>query len=106
MVDATSLFDNPPSYQDEYYDAIALPEISKISISQSVQVCDQFSFSHLMVCCVLTLVQSLQAPLTTSHTATISGSIESKNGRGRGGLTMSLRQIISPLMWGEVCLGQ
>lgn len=81
-VDATSLFDSPASYEDEYYDAITMPEIAKISISQSVQ-----------------------APLSTSHTATISGSMESKNGRGKGDLMMSLRQIVSPVMWGELSLG-
>ncbi|XP_039248600.2 dnaJ homolog subfamily C member 11-like [Styela clava] len=81
-VNATSLFDGQPYEEDEFYDSVAVPEITKLSLSQSVE-----------------------APLTVSHTATISGNLESKNGHGRGDLSVALRQVISPLMWGELTVG-
>lgn len=81
-VNATSIFDGPPYEEDDYYDVIAVPEITKLALSQSVE-----------------------APLTVSHTATLSGNLESKNGHGRGDMSVALRQVISPKMWGELTLG-
>uniref|UniRef100_H2ZE52 J domain-containing protein n=1 Tax=Ciona savignyi TaxID=51511 RepID=H2ZE52_CIOSA len=59
MINATSLFDEN-QFDDEYYDPqIMLPDITALSITQSIQ-----------------------APLSPSHTATLTGNLQTKNGNG------------------------
>jgi len=79
-VNATSLFDEQYAPEgDEYYDdIIMLPEISHMSIQQSVQ-----------------------APLTLSTTAKLSGGIQSSNGNGSGNCSFVLKKTYSPKSWGE-----
>jgi len=74
-VDATDLFDRY-LYDSEYDDLIdsSLPhlEVSEISLSQSIQ-----------------------APLTTSDTATLSGSLSTSNGTGNGSVSCGIRRVTS-----------
>jgi len=83
-INATSLFDNPypPEDEDFYDDLIFIPEIKEMVISQSVQ-----------------------APLTLSTTAKLSGNIQSNNGNGNGECSFLIKQIFSPKSWGEVEVG-
>ncbi|XP_064156550.1 dnaJ homolog subfamily C member 11-like [Anguilla rostrata] len=82
-VDATDLFDR---YEEEYEDVPAggFPhlEINRMHISQSIE-----------------------APLTTSDTAILSGSLSTHNGNGGGSITCALRRVTSAKGWGEVELG-
>uniref|UniRef100_A0AAY4ECB3 DnaJ homolog subfamily C member 11 n=1 Tax=Denticeps clupeoides TaxID=299321 RepID=A0AAY4ECB3_9TELE len=82
-VDATDLFDR----YDEDYDDVpggGLPhiEINKMHISQSIE-----------------------APLTTSDTAVLSGSLSTHNGNGGGNISLALRRVTSAKGWGEVEFG-
>uniref|UniRef100_H2ZE51 J domain-containing protein n=1 Tax=Ciona savignyi TaxID=51511 RepID=H2ZE51_CIOSA len=82
MINATSLFDEN-QFDDEYYDPqIMLPDITALSITQSIQ-----------------------APLSPSHTATLTGNLQTKNGNGHGDLNISLRKTMSAKMWGEFMVG-
>ncbi|XP_061076219.1 dnaJ homolog subfamily C member 11 [Conger conger] len=82
-VDATDLFDH---YEEEYEDAPSggFPqiEINRMHISQSIE-----------------------APLTTSDTAVLSGSLSTHNGNGGGSINLTLRRVTSAKGWGEVELG-
>ncbi|TRY56603.1 hypothetical protein DNTS_003516 [Danionella cerebrum] len=80
-IDATDLFD----HYEETYDEISgggggLPhiEINKMHISQSIE-----------------------APLTTSDTAILSGSLSTHNGNGGGNINVALRRVTSEKGWGE-----
>ncbi|XP_035596240.1 dnaJ homolog subfamily C member 11 isoform X1 [Oncorhynchus keta] len=82
-VDATDLFDR---YEEDYKD---LPgggfphvEINKMHISQSIE-----------------------APLTTTDTAVLSGSLSTHNGNGGGNINLALRRVTSAKGWGEVEFG-
>lgn len=44
----------------------------------------------------------LQAPLTTSDTAILSGSLSTHNGNGGGTINLALRRVTSAKGWGEV----
>nr|XP_002130372.1 dnaJ homolog subfamily C member 11 [Ciona intestinalis] len=82
-INASSLFDDNQFDQDEYYDdQITLPDITSMSITQSIQ-----------------------APLSLSHTATLTGNLQSTNGNGHGNLNVSLRKTMSSKMWGEFIVG-
>jgi len=83
-INATSLFDDLyDNSDDEYYEqSVILPDITKMSINQSVE-----------------------APLSVNHTATISGQLESNNGNGNGNFNVSLRKTLSSKTWGEVSFG-
>ncbi|XP_023330820.1 dnaJ homolog subfamily C member 11 isoform X2 [Eurytemora carolleeae] len=84
-VNCTDLFDRY-LYESEYDDIIdsQLPqfEISKIS-----------------------LFSSIQAPLTTTDTTTLSGNISTSNGRGEGGFNVGYRRFQSESAWQEFSLG-
>ncbi|XP_029574987.1 dnaJ homolog subfamily C member 11 isoform X2 [Salmo trutta] len=82
-IDATDLFDR---YEEDYKD---LPgggfphvEINKMHISQSIE-----------------------APLTTTDTAVLSGSLSTHNGNGGGNINLALRRVTSAKGWGEVEFG-
>jgi len=83
-INATSLFDELyDNTDDEYYESsIIIPDITKMSINQSVE-----------------------APLSLNHTATISGQLESNNGNGNGNFNVALRKNLSTKTWGEVAFG-
>ncbi|KAI1892479.1 hypothetical protein AGOR_G00133840 [Albula goreensis] len=82
-VDATDLFDR---YEEEYEDMPSggFPhlEINRMHISQSIE-----------------------APLTTTDTAILSGSLSTHNGNGGGNITLALRRVTSAKGWGEVEFG-
>ncbi|XP_026105670.1 dnaJ homolog subfamily C member 11 isoform X1 [Carassius auratus] len=88
-IDATDLFDR---YEEDYEEisgsdgggAGGLPhiEINKMHISQSIE-----------------------APLTTSDTAILSGSLSTHNGNGGGNINLALRRVTSAKGWGEVEFG-
>jgi len=84
-VNATDLFDRylyEPEY-DEYIES-GLPEleVSKLSIDQSIQ-----------------------APLSSRDTCTLSGNVHTSNGNGGGGLKCALRRITGDTGWMEAELG-
>ncbi|KAM9505579.1 dnaJ homolog subfamily C member 11-like isoform 3-T3 [Salvelinus alpinus] len=82
-VDATDLFDH---YEEDYEDVpgggFPHVEINKMHISQSIE-----------------------APLTTSDTAVLSGSLSTHNGNGGGNINVALRRVTSAKGWGEVEFG-
>ncbi|XP_053431466.1 dnaJ homolog subfamily C member 11 isoform X1 [Nycticebus coucang] len=82
-VDATDLFDR---YDEEYEDVSGsgLPqiEINKMHISQSIE-----------------------APLTATDTAILSGSLSTQNGNGGGSINFALRRVTSAKGWGELEFG-
>lgn len=49
-------------------------------------------------------LMSLQAPLTTTDTAVLSGSLSTHNGNGGGTINLALRRVTSANGWGEVRL--
>ncbi|XP_071944349.1 dnaJ homolog subfamily C member 11-like [Antedon mediterranea] len=46
--------------------------------------------------------QSIDCPLTTSDTATLTGSLTTRNGNGSGEISTSFRRVLSYQSWGEV----
>uniref|UniRef100_A0A8C9VRD5 DnaJ (Hsp40) homolog, subfamily C, member 11a n=1 Tax=Scleropages formosus TaxID=113540 RepID=A0A8C9VRD5_SCLFO len=82
-VDATDLFDH---YEDDYEDmpggGFPHIEINKMHISQSIE-----------------------APLTTTDTAILSGSLSTQNGNGGGNISLALRRVTSAKGWGELEFG-
>ncbi|XP_031817421.1 dnaJ homolog subfamily C member 11 [Sarcophilus harrisii] len=82
-VDATDLFDR---YDEEYEDVpgSGFPqiEINKMHISQSIE-----------------------APLTATDTAILSGSLSTQNGNGGGSINFALRRVTSAKGWGEFEFG-
>ncbi|KAK2188148.1 hypothetical protein NP493_143g03009 [Ridgeia piscesae] len=78
-VDATDLFESyMPADARQYSSPIPHFEINQMSINQSVE-----------------------CPLTTNDTATLSGSLSTHNGSGRGNISGSFRRIISQKSWAE-----
>ncbi|XP_007532804.1 dnaJ homolog subfamily C member 11 [Erinaceus europaeus] len=79
-IDATDLFDR---YEEEYEDVSgsSFPqiEINKMHISQSIE-----------------------APLTATDTAILSGSLSTQNGNGGGSINFALRRVTSAKGWGEL----
>uniref|UniRef100_A0A3P8V0J6 DnaJ homolog subfamily C member 11 n=1 Tax=Cynoglossus semilaevis TaxID=244447 RepID=A0A3P8V0J6_CYNSE len=79
-VDATDLFDR---YDEDFEEmpggGFPHIEISKMHISQSIE-----------------------APLTNSDTAVLSGSLSTQNGEGQGSINVTLRRVTSARGWGEV----
>ncbi|XP_070704993.1 dnaJ homolog subfamily C member 11 [Pempheris klunzingeri] len=49
--------------------------------------------------------QSIEAPLTNSDTAVLSGSLSTHNGNGGGNINMTIRKVTSAKGWGEVEFG-
>uniref|UniRef100_A0A665T2N2 DnaJ homolog subfamily C member 11 n=1 Tax=Echeneis naucrates TaxID=173247 RepID=A0A665T2N2_ECHNA len=82
-VDATDLFDR---YDEDFEEmpggGFPHIEINKMHISQSIE-----------------------APLTNSDTAVLSGSLSTHNGNGGGNINMTVRRVTSAKGWGEVELG-
>ncbi|XP_052509734.1 dnaJ homolog subfamily C member 11 [Budorcas taxicolor] len=82
-IDATDLFDR---YEEDYEDVSGsgFPqiEINKMHISQSIE-----------------------APLTASDTAILSGSLSTQNGNGGGSINFALRRVTSAKGWGELEFG-
>lgn len=82
-IDATDLFDR---YEEEYEDmsGSGFPqiEINKMHISQSIE-----------------------APLTATDTAILSGSLSTQNGNGGGSINFALRRVTSAKGWGELEFG-
>ncbi|KAM6980785.1 dnaJ homolog subfamily C member 11 [Aplochiton taeniatus] len=82
-VDATDLFDR---YDEDFEEMPAggFPhiEINKMHISQSIE-----------------------APLTNTDTAVLSGSLSTHNGNGGGNINMTVRKVTSSKGWGEVEFG-
>ncbi|KAI0207079.1 DnaJ-like protein subfamily C member 11 [Lamellibrachia satsuma] len=78
-VDATDLFDSyVPADATQYSSSIPHLEINQMSINQSIE-----------------------CPLTTNDTATLSGSLSTHNGRGHGNVSGTFRRIISQKSWAE-----
>ncbi|XP_033481473.1 dnaJ homolog subfamily C member 11 [Epinephelus lanceolatus] len=82
-VDATDLFDR---YDEDFEEmpggGFPHIEINKMHISQSIE-----------------------APLTNSDTAVLSGSLSTHNGNGGGNINMTIRRVTSAKGWGELELG-
>ncbi|XP_044275599.1 dnaJ homolog subfamily C member 11 isoform X2 [Varanus komodoensis] len=82
-IDATDLFDR---YDEEYEDVpgSGFPqiEINKMHISQSIE-----------------------APLTATDTAILSGNLSTQNGNGGGSVNLALRRVTSAKGWGELEFG-
>ncbi|XP_029434042.1 dnaJ homolog subfamily C member 11 isoform X3 [Rhinatrema bivittatum] len=82
-IDATELFDR---YDEEYEDVpgSSFPqiEINRMHISQSIE-----------------------APLTATDTAVLSGSLSTQNGNGGGSINLTLRRVTSARGWGELEFG-
>uniref|UniRef100_A0AAX7SKE7 DnaJ homolog subfamily C member 11 n=1 Tax=Astatotilapia calliptera TaxID=8154 RepID=A0AAX7SKE7_ASTCA len=82
-VDATDLFDR---YDEDFEEmpggGFPHIEINKMHISQSIE-----------------------APLTNSDTAVLSGSLSTHNGNGGGNINMTVRRVMSAKGWGEVEFG-
>uniref|UniRef100_A0A7M4FY09 DnaJ homolog subfamily C member 11 n=1 Tax=Crocodylus porosus TaxID=8502 RepID=A0A7M4FY09_CROPO len=82
-IDATDLFDR---YDEEYEDVpgSSFPqiEINKMHISQSIE-----------------------APLTATDTAILSGNLSTQNGNGGGSINFALRRVTSAKGWGELEFG-
>ncbi|NWY68916.1 DJC11 protein, partial [Erithacus rubecula] len=82
-IDATDLFDR---YDEEYEDVpgSSFPqiEINKMHISQSIE-----------------------APLTSTDTAILSGNLSTQNGNGGGSINLALRRVTSAKGWGELEFG-
>uniref|UniRef100_A0A8B9S6R8 DnaJ homolog subfamily C member 11 n=1 Tax=Apteryx owenii TaxID=8824 RepID=A0A8B9S6R8_APTOW len=82
-IDATDLFDR---YDEEYEDVpgSSFPqiEINKMHISQSIE-----------------------APLTATDTAILSGNLSTQNGNGGGSINFALRRVTSAKGWGEMEFG-
>uniref|UniRef100_A0A8D0H633 DnaJ homolog subfamily C member 11 n=1 Tax=Sphenodon punctatus TaxID=8508 RepID=A0A8D0H633_SPHPU len=82
-IDATDLFDR---YDEEYEDVpgnnFPQIEINKMHISQSIE-----------------------APLTSTDTAILSGSLSTQNGNGGGSINFALRRVTSAKGWGELEFG-
>eukprot|EP00794_Sanderia_malayensis_P014998 gene14998-16546_t len=80
-VNATDLFDE--SYDNDYY-------LESEGMLPNIEVKG------------MTIHQSIEAPLTRSDTAVLSGTLQVQNGIGSGNVGVSLRRIISHQAWGEV----
>ncbi|KAM3878202.1 dnaJ homolog subfamily C member 11 [Diretmus argenteus] len=82
-VDATELFDH---YEEDFEEmpggGFPHIEINKMHISQSIE-----------------------APLTNTDTAVLSGSLSTHNGNGGGNINMTVRRVMSAKGWGEVEFG-
>ncbi|KAM6219450.1 dnaJ homolog subfamily C member 11 [Rhynchocyon petersi] len=82
-VDATDLFDR---YEEEYED---------VSGSGFPQI--EINKMHI--------AQSIEAPLTSTDTAILSGNLSTQNGNGGGSINFALRRVTSAKGWGELEFG-
>lgn len=83
-INATDLFE---SYDDEYEEDDYIEE-------------GGFSFPNLEISS-MEIDQSLDAPLTTKDTLSLTGNLQNKNGIGGGAFATSLRHVSSPTSWSE-----
>ncbi|XP_072334176.1 dnaJ homolog subfamily C member 11 isoform X2 [Scyliorhinus torazame] len=81
-VDATDLFDHYDEEFEEPGNRFPQIEINKMHISQSIE-----------------------APLTTTDTAVLAGSLSTQNGNGGGSINIALRRVTSAKGWGELEFG-
>ncbi|XP_043531923.1 dnaJ homolog subfamily C member 11a isoform X1 [Chiloscyllium plagiosum] len=81
-VDATDLFDRYDEEFEEPGSRFPQIEINKMHISQSIE-----------------------APLTTTDTAVLAGSLSTQNGNGGGSINIALRRVTSAKGWGELEFG-
>ncbi|XP_038677558.1 dnaJ homolog subfamily C member 11a isoform X1 [Scyliorhinus canicula] len=81
-VDATDLFDHYDEEFEESGNRFPQIEINKMHISQSIE-----------------------APLTTTDTAVLAGSLSTQNGNGGGSINIALRRVTSAKGWGELEFG-
>ncbi|KAK6472248.1 dnaJ-like protein subfamily C member 11 [Huso huso] len=82
-VDATDLFDR----YDEDYEEVPGGGFPHIEINR------------------MHISQSIEAPLTTTDTAILSGSLSTQNGNGGGTINVAIRRVTSTKGWGELELG-
>ncbi|XP_049631282.1 dnaJ homolog subfamily C member 11 [Suncus etruscus] len=82
-IDATDLFDR---YEEEY-EAVSGSGFPQIEINK------------------MHISQSIEAPLTTSDTAILSGSLSTQNGNGGGSINLAIRRVTSAKGWGELEFG-
>ncbi|XP_048206112.1 dnaJ homolog subfamily C member 11 isoform X1 [Perognathus longimembris pacificus] len=82
-VDATDLFDR----YDEEYDDVSGSGFPQIEINK------------------MHISQSIEAPLTATDTAILSGSLSTQNGNGGGSINFALRRVTSAKGWGELEFG-
>uniref|UniRef100_A0A8C6WT55 DnaJ homolog subfamily C member 11 n=1 Tax=Neogobius melanostomus TaxID=47308 RepID=A0A8C6WT55_9GOBI len=83
-VDATDLFDR---YDDDDFEEVPSSGFPHIEINK------------------MHISQSIEAPLTNSDTAVLSGSLSTHNGNGGGSINMTVRRVTSAKGWGEVEFG-
>ncbi|KAJ8687569.1 hypothetical protein QAD02_023363 [Eretmocerus hayati] len=86
-VNATDLFNK---YSDNYLEEF---EGSGGSIFPSIEISG------------MSVVQSIESPLTLRDTAVLGGDVSIKNGIGSGSVHFSVRRIVSPVGWFEVEVG-
>lgn len=81
-------------------------EINKMHISQSIEVRGRSGANgapwHKAAGCETSHVFILQAPLTATDTAILSGNLSTQNGNGGGSINFALRRVTSAKGWGEV----
>ncbi|XP_020786548.1 dnaJ homolog subfamily C member 11-like [Boleophthalmus pectinirostris] len=83
-VDATDLFDR---YDEDDFDEVPSSGFPHIEINK------------------MHISQSIEAPLTNSNTAVLSGSLSTHHGNGGGNIAMTIRRVTSARGWGEVEFG-
>ncbi|XP_033822395.2 dnaJ homolog subfamily C member 11-like [Periophthalmus magnuspinnatus] len=83
-VDATDLFDR---YDEDDFDEAPSGGFPHIEINK------------------MHISQSIEAPLTNSDTAVLSGSLSTHHGNGGGNIAMTIRRVTSARGWGEVEFG-
>ncbi|XP_078281154.1 dnaJ homolog subfamily C member 11 isoform X2 [Rhinoraja longicauda] len=81
-IDATDLFDRYDEEFEQPGSGYPQIEINKMHISQSIE-----------------------APLTTTDTAVLAGSLSTQNGNGGGSINVALRRVTSAKGWGELEFG-
>lgn len=87
-INATDLFSSYNYYDDGYDEFEDAPGgISSIEVSG------------------MTFVQSIEAPITTRDTITMSGNLQTHNGTGSGSVNGSVRRILSDKAWIECDIG-
>lgn len=83
-VDATDLFDR---YDDDDFEEVPSSGFPHIEINK------------------MHISQSIEAPLTNSDTAALSGSLSTHNGTGGGSINLTVRRVTSAKGWGEMEFG-
>ena len=50
----------------------------------------------------MSVIQSVECPLTVKDTAVVSGHLSTRNGIGAGSISLALRRVLSHTAWAEV----